>query len=609
MYIKEIKKKNKGSDKIYIYGRLIESYRTERGPRHRTILNLGELHLDKSKWKQLADRIEHILTGQSRTLLPIDEEVEKLAQHYAALLIKKKMNEEEEVALKEDSDYETVDLNSITTSDIKDFGGENICYSYLQKLNIPDILEKEGFTPRQVEIAVLLIIGRLLNPTSELGTLKWAKEISGLSELMSADFTRLSKNTLYKVSDLLIKSKETIEKELRLSLNSLFKYREKIILYDLTNTYFERRINGSEILSYGRSKEKRYDCPLATLGLVVDERGLPIRSKIFKGNISEPGTLEKVLNNLHSGSRKLEKPVVLIDAGIATSDNLSIITHRLKWDYVCVPRSKPPIDEALSENKFELIKTKKGSDLEVKLVYFDEKKKVVFCRSELKRQKEESIYNKVINSYLRELEKIKSSLSKNRGIKKYEKVLQRIGRLQEKYGRAAYLYDVEVIKNEDGIAVGINWERNSQKAELLKLHGTYYLETSLVRLNPQDIWDLYNTIREVESSFREIKGDLGVRPNYHQNDKRIEGHIFISVLAYFVLSAIREKLKQKGCNVSWKTLKEDMVSQKIVTTSLKSKSGKQYFLRGVSEANKVQEEYYKLLSIKAKPMKIKRTTF
>ncbi len=255
--------------------RLVESYRTPNGPRHRTILNLGTLDLTQEDRKRLADRIESIVNGgQDLFAMEVGKEVEALAQHYAKLLINKDIEAKgTEVKFQEDGetekDYHMVDVNSIESGSVKQIGAEIVSLHGFEQLGFVEILQEAGFNKKETALATLAIVGRLVHPDSDLSTVKWAREISGIDELIGADFRKIGKNALYGISEKLYENKEVIDGELQQREGALFSLDRKIILYDLTNTYFEGTGRHSELAKYGRSKEKRTDCPLVTLGFVI----------------------------------------------------------------------------------------------------------------------------------------------------------------------------------------------------------------------------------------------------------------------------------------------------------------------------------------------------
>jgi len=204
MFIKEIVKKNPTSDKTFTYHRLMEAVRTPRGPRQRIILNLGRLDIPREDWKTLANRIEEILSGQQTYLIP-PPHIESLAQHYAGLLRQKEMRS---IPVPQEAEWEKIDLNSLSQSEFRTIGGEAVAYDAFNRLGVPEILAHLGFKEEQIHQAALLIIGRLLHPSSERETAMWGKELSALDELLGADFKHLSNNALYRISDELVKHRK-----------------------------------------------------------------------------------------------------------------------------------------------------------------------------------------------------------------------------------------------------------------------------------------------------------------------------------------------------------------------------------------------------------------
>ncbi len=246
MFIKAVKKKNKGYDKESVRHRLVESFRTDKGPRQRLVLNLGTLDLPKQQWKLLANRIEEIITGQS-TLAVYDEKIESLATHFAQIILQKQTlkrhPQQQDIQPKQ---YEQVDLNSISNSQARTLGGEHIGYSMFKLLELDSCLEKPGFNEKQLSLAATSIIGKPVYPASEPRTRNWAQNLSAIGEILDVDFTHLSQNALYRISDLILEHKDKIEQHLAKKEKDLFSLEEKIILYDLTNTYFEGSARGNK---------------------------------------------------------------------------------------------------------------------------------------------------------------------------------------------------------------------------------------------------------------------------------------------------------------------------------------------------------------------------
>ena len=342
MFIREKTKSRNG--KKYIQHQLIESVRTPAGPRQVVVLNLGIVKLSRDKWKDLANRIESKLFNQSR-LFAYDREVEKLAQHYVQLIVKKRLSEKDEKILERPEEnkqkFESIDINSATMSDARTIGPEYAALSQMNEYSFDNILKLEGFDSKQITYAKMLIVGRMTHPASERETTRWLKESSGLMELLNTDIN-VYDNALHRTAALLWEKHEEIEEHLSNKAKGLFSLDENVILYDLTNTYFAGSKKGSKIAKPGgKSKEKRNDRPLVTLALTVDEEGFPKYSKVLEGNISEPQTLEDMLTQLNDSTTPLftSFKTIVIDAGIATEDNLKLISTR-GFKYVAVSRKE-----------------------------------------------------------------------------------------------------------------------------------------------------------------------------------------------------------------------------------------------------------------------------
>jgi len=342
MFIREVIKSKKGSSKKFVYHLLVESYRSPKGPRQRTLLSLGKLELPRQQWKALANRIEEIISGQLSFSEPVGEEIETPAQHYAQLLIHKKLNQSGSQPSGE-SHLETVDVNSLQSSQCRSIGAEWVSLAVLQRLGFESYLEQLGFNEIERKIALLLIVARMVAPGSDWRTWQWARQRSAIGELLEPDIKNRSHNLLYQVGDRLYAHKQELEPFLVKREQELFHITSHIILYDLTNTYFEGSIADSKLKRHGHSKEKRQDCLLVTVGLVLNSYRFPLYSRVFEGNVSEQKTLLEMLESLQAPvSVGTSKPLVVLDAGMATEANLQKLGKR-GYDYVVVSRRGAPL--------------------------------------------------------------------------------------------------------------------------------------------------------------------------------------------------------------------------------------------------------------------------
>ena len=601
MFIRRVPHRNRKNHKEYHTYKLVESIRTERGPRQRDILNLGvSFDLPTEQWKDLANCIEEIITGQE-TLIDYPKAIRTLAKRYARKIIREQayvIDAGEDIP----PDYATIDLNSVEDEDARTVGAEYVVYETIKELGIDQKLKELGLNRHQVAACLGVIAGRMIVPGSERATHYWLQNVSALDELMGGDFSNLSLDRVYKVSDRLLKHKDTLEDHLRRTEGQLFVLEEKIILYDLTNTFFEGTGKYNPKARYGRSKEKRSDCPLVTLGLVLDMNGFPKNSRIFEGNVSEPKTMEMMIHGLAGGEiseDSLIKPTIVLDAGIASEKNVLWLKDK-HYPYIVVSRKKKkeiPCDVTMIAVKEDdktntvfvqagLAKNQETDELEL------------YCHSIDKEKKEESIKNKFQQRFEDELLKARNALNLKNGTKRYDKVIERIGRLKERFKLVSHRYNVSIEKDtETDKAKNITWSR--KKTE--KTSGVYCLRTNRKDLNEQQIWDIYTMLTDIEDAFRCMKSELGLRPIYHQKETRCDGHIFITLLAYHLLHTIRFKLRQKGVRFCWTTIRRQLSTQVRITTTMKREDGKVIRIRKSSRAEAPHQAIYDALNLSYQP--------
>lgn len=267
MYIRRTTTKKAADGTAYPTFRLVASERVKGKVKQRTILHIGScFDLDEHFWAQLCKRVENILTGNI-SLIAVPNEIEKYAQEFAARIIAEgsfQVAEKEETI--DDKKYEEVDISSMELLQPRSVGVEHLALHGMHLVQLPEILQEAGLSQSQVTMATASIVGRMAMPASERATWRWLTNHSALEELLDVDFSRNSIMGLYRASDALVQCKEEIEERLFARICSLFSLEETITLYDLTNTYFEGEMQGNSIVARGFSKEKRFDCPLLTLG-------------------------------------------------------------------------------------------------------------------------------------------------------------------------------------------------------------------------------------------------------------------------------------------------------------------------------------------------------
>jgi transposase len=591
-------------NKTYLTYKLVESRRVDGAPRQRTLLNLGaDFDLPRDEWKPLADRIEEILRNVDPLLEPTPE-IEALAQRYAKVIIEKfgknHLNDDSSLMpeTSSNSNFETVDVNSMEHRDSRTIGAEALVWQAALDIQLPELLDELGFNKPQKAAALGNIIGRAVHPGSELRTHAWLQNNSAIGELIEYDFSNMGLNQLYRTSDLLNKNKDLIEDKLRSREVSLFNLKGAMVLYDLTNTFFEGTAKAVPKAKFGRSKEKRSDCRLVTLAMVLDEHGFARRSKIFEGNVTESQTLEEMIDELKEEN---EDPFIVFDAGIATEENLNW-AHQNGYTFIVVSRAT---HDPFDETKAKTIR----DDGKNKIVAYSEvdketKETLVYCHSEQKEKKENSIKDKFTQNFEEDLKELNDGLSKKRRMKKYVKVVEKIGRLREKNKRVSKNFEINVIKDENSEnAKEITWKIRDDESK--KNSGSYVLRTNSRNLPEFVLWNLYRMLNQVEDTFRSMKSELGMRPIFHQKEKRVESHLFITVLAYRLVHAILFRLNEQKIYISWDRLRFIMSSQIRTTIQMKTKDEKTISVRLTGQPTAEQQTIYNALGQNTKPLKAK----
>ncbi len=296
MFIKRFSKTIKSTGEQKVFYRLVESYRFDNSVRHQTILHLGALEElpDIEQKRNLAIRINDLVrqshTGEQDLFKPSDKVVEALAPKYF-----QQIKDKERLDIAAGKDYHRVDTDSIKNKNVREAGAEWLCMQALEQLHISSFLETKEWNLRQIQLALTHIISRAVYPASELRTSRWIKENSAVCELTGYPMESITKDKLYQISHRLYEVKEGLEKYLSTRTNELFDLDDKIIIYDLTNTYFEGSMRSSKIAKFGRSKEKRSDARLVVLAVVVNTEGFLKYSQIFEDSTADSKLWIKLL--------------------------------------------------------------------------------------------------------------------------------------------------------------------------------------------------------------------------------------------------------------------------------------------------------------------------
>ncbi|MGB0128431.1 MAG: IS1634 family transposase, partial [Rhodocyclaceae bacterium] len=553
--------------------RLVESRRVGGKVRQVTLLNLGRhFSLDKAHWPDLCQRLDQLLSGQ-QALMPesVPESVERCAQHCFARLVAQGGGQScaaSSGSAASPPEFAEVDAESLELTQPRSIGVEHVALAAMRELGFEPLLASLGINAVMRTAIVASIIARMAMPGSELASHRWLVGTSGLGDSLDVDLAGLPLSRLYRASDLLMKHHDEIETQLFARIETLFALETSITLYDLTNTYFEGSQAGNPKAARGHSKEKRSDCPLVTLGVVCDASGFIRCSRVFAGNAVECRTLEGMLTDLGAPAGAL----VVMDRGIATAANLAWLKEH-GYRYLVVSRERQRRFDAAAaialpsagEQTIQVVRELAEDGQEVRLQ----------CYSPARAQKESAIMAHFCARFEAGLSKLAAGLTSPRGQKRADRVQERIGRLKAASRGAAQHYTVSLDTDASGQTVtALRWEKTPVAGTMLTDPGVYCLRSNELSWDTEQLWRTYMMLTDLEAVFRSLKGELGLRPIFHSKEERTDGHLFISVLAYQFVQAIRHRLKAQGIHESWAALREILTVQRRVTASFTQKDGR-----------------------------------
>lgn len=597
MFIREVKKQRSKTSKIFHQYNLVQTSRVNGKVKQRVILYLGSevLMQDKKNRKQVLEVLKAKIFGQSALgLESVPEELQNLAsKYYEKYRIKYGADARESgVSLPpapQRAEMHAVDVEGLAVKDVRSFGGEHLCQHVLAQLQLQEGLEALGWNGEQSQKALIAIAARALFSSSEHKT---AQILELNSELAACyDYEQpITYKQLYHISDRLYAHKDQIDAFLYRRITDLFALEDRLVIFDISNTYFETGKRDSKLARYGRSKEKRTDCPLVVFTGVINAQGFIRHSRIYEGSRPDVNTLEDMIGDLDKHSSAQEKKTVVMDAGIATEDNLALLRDK-QYDYVCVSRKRLKNYPVSTEGTVRQRTDRDQNEVELSVFHPpDQPDTWMYVQSENKRKKEQSIRDKLAQRFEEQLTIIRTALSKKGGIKKTEKVWERIGRAKEKYRAVSARYQITVDSSQ-GKATHLHWKRKPDPIQEDKQKGVYFIRTSYTNPSEPELWNIYNTIREVESTFRCLKSDLKIRPVYHQRDHRIQAHIYLTLLAYQLVNTIRHQLQQVSIHYDWQNILRIMATQTIQTVQIPTDTQTIHLRKPAKPINEVQQIY------------------
>ncbi len=615
MFIREVKKQRSKDSKVFYQYNLVQTARVEGKVKQRVILYLGSdtLLRNKENREAVLQILKAKIFGQ-KDIFPanVSTLLNRLGlSYYEKYRIKYQDTESNPTSIPpapDRAEFHNIDILGLEVDDTTTFGAEHLCKQVLDKLKLKECLLACGMNPTAADSALISIAARALFSSSEYKTAQILAMNSGLKECFAHQAT-ITHRSLYHSADSLYAHQEKINAFLHTQTTGMFDLDDKLVIFDISNTYFETRKQGSKIAAYGRSKEKRYDCPLVVFTGVINAQGFIRHARIYEGNKADVDTIEDMLADLEKHCTAGNRPTVVMDAGIASEDNLALVAQK-GYQYICVSRSKIK-DYEIDTTKQVIALTNRGHE-KVTLNIFKPKgygDTWMRVESEAKRKKEQSMDQKLSKRFEEDLTSTQTAIGKKGGIKRIEKVWERIGRIKERHNRVSGRYEITV-EELQGLATQLLWTRKpASKSKEDKSAGIYFIRTNHQSTNEKELWQIYNTIREVEGTFRCLKSDLNIRPVHHQNDERIESHIYLTILAYQLVNTIRYMLKKKNISHDWNNIRRIMNTQTIQTIVLPTDKKDIHLRKPARPIKEVQQIYDACGCSSIKPAKKKYVVY
>ena len=600
MFIRRTQTRSARSGETYFTFRLVRSERIGSKVRQRTLLNLGRhFPIGQSAWPVLCRRIDEVLSGQLQLAPDCPPELEVHAQRIAAQLLARERAGVPAPA--HQHDIQRVDVDSLELVRPRCVGVEQVGLWAMDQLGLRSLFQELGIGASLRAAAIGSIIARMARPGSERATRRWLRERSALGELLEVDFESMGPMQLYRASDALMAHREAIERHLFDQAMGLFDLHPTVTLYDLTNTFFEGEAARQPKAKRGHSKDKRSDCPLLTLALVLDASGFVHRSQVFAGNVREHYTLAEMLGALDAPREAL----VVMDRGIATEECVKWMRDN-EYRYLVVSRERT---RHFDPEAAQRIETAQRQGVHVHKVLSEDAQEVrLHCFSEERANKERAIVERFATRFEQTLTKLSEGLSRPRTEKRASKIRERIGRLKAKSRGIAQHYHIDIDTDPTGErATAVRFTRQPVEGSMMTHPGVYCLRSNQIDWDEETLWRTYVTLTDIEAVFRSLKSELGLRPIFHHKPIRAEGHLFITVIAYQLVQVIRQRLRQHRERASWDTVRRILEGHQRITATFTRADGRTLHVRKATCAEPPQQAIYDALGVDPEPGGIRKT--
>jgi hypothetical protein len=536
MFLKRLERRRSG--KGHTYWALVESIRTAKGSRHRVVAYLGELKKsEKDGWAQLCSH----LNGKKRPTPSLFD-----PPHY------------DDPA---DDEPVLVKLKGVRLQRPRDFGDVWLALGLWRLLGLDGLLSDLMPSGREEvsweQVAAILTIARFCEPSSELHIAETWYRRTALEDLLGVSVNQVHHRRLYAGLDQLLPHKPSIEKHLKERLGDLFDLDYELLLYDVTSTYFEGECKSNPMAQRGYSRDSRPDCLQVCIGLVVTTDGIPLGYEVFDGNTNDSRTVETIVRAMEAKYGRANR-IWVMDRGMVSEDNLAFLRERGASYIVGTPKAMlRRFEQYLIDKDWQEVQ----AGVDVKLVPGpDGAETFILARSADRRKKEQAMHERFLDRMEAGLTKLRTSMESGR-LKDEAVAQRRLGRLQERYWRAAGAFEVTIKRRSQGKGkpcLSMTWKRRQRWSDWTSLsEGCYLLRTNLTESDPATLWKQYIQLTEAEWAFRIEKDELAIRPIWHQKTDRVLGHILVCFLAYVLWKALAQWMRRAGLGDAPRTLLEE----------------------------------------------------
>ncbi len=605
MFIRQYFKQEKGTRAAY--WALVESYRTASGPRQRVVAWLGKLDEAGRLGVQHAANVagKSIELGSRLDSSGFPEHLQPLSRQLQF--------EFDDGSSPAEPRWVEVNAAGLRVENLRQFGGPWLALHLIRALELDSFLERvipKGREQVGWDISsLILIIARLLEPSSELHTAEQWYSKTALPDLLGVPEESVDDNRLYRTLDVLLLHKQALEVHLKNRLGKLFDLEYDLLLYDITSTFFEGEAD-FPLAQRGYSRDQRSDCKQVCIGLVVSRDGMPLGYEVFAGNTADVTTVEHIVETMERRYGKSDR-IWVMDRGMVSEDNIEFLREGGRRYIVGTPKSM------LKKFEHEILKTDWHSirdGLEVKIVPWpkeddDEQTQstdtspetFILCRSRDRSQKEEGItqrFEKKIEAAL-----IRMTVRCEKQHRDPQRVEREIGRLLGNNSRAARLFSVKVTSTKDG-AARIEWSKVAANRDWATLSaGCYLLRTNVTDWSDEDLWKAYIQLTEAEAAFRIHKTDLSIRPIWHQKQDRVLAHILVCFLGYVLWKTLAQFCDRAGLGSEPRRVLSELSEIRSMDVVLPTRSGAEIRTRCISKPTDHQQILLEKMRLKL-PSKI-----